>query len=234
MHFAGAVSSDQPDPMEEWRKQARALGIPVAGLAPHRHLEDWGISGVTMNASDDSRIDEPVVQSATLSRSYTVLRNPDSRDDPVNLADMEESLTAAVDRRTPDDRPAWMVRLLERMRYPMLWEAVQTHWSPTPEEWDINELLTAHVDFVLHNRFRAENGLGDPTAERWVSLVKRDAARPSEVIVDGAVANGVIIDTDPFVFGIAAPLDDKRVFTAVVTRAFLDLVPLEFVSDVPY
>ena len=235
MYFAGKVSSDQPDPMEKWREQARALGIPAAGLAPQRHLEDWGISGVNIDASEDSGIDDPVIRSATLSRSYTVWRNPDSRDDPVNFADMEGNLGETLSRRVPGDLPKWMGRLLERMRYPVLWEAVHTHWFATLEERDASELLAAHMDFVLHNRFRVEHGLGDPTAERWVSLVKRQTARASEIIVDGAVTNGgIIIDTDPFVIGVAAPLDDNCVLTAVLTRAYLDLVTIEFVSDAPY
>jgi hypothetical protein len=237
MHFAERVGPDRPDPMETWRERARALGISVAGLAPQPNLEDWGISGVQADERTDNR--RPVLQSASFSRMYTVFRNPDDRDDPVNRADVDEALREALDRPVPDDLPEWMVRLRERMLYPMLWDAVRTHWFAAAEtgqeQRDVADLLTAHVDHVLRNRFRAEHGLGDPIPERWASLVQREAVRAGDVVVGGAVATGgAIIDTDPFVIGLGAPLADGRVLTAVLPRTLLGLVTVQFVADAPY
>lgn len=53
-------------------------------------------SGVRTNESDHGRINNPTIESATLSRSYTVWRNPDNRDDPVNLADIDGGLRSTT------------------------------------------------------------------------------------------------------------------------------------------
>lgn len=62
----------------------------------------------------------------TVSMSATLWRNPVNKSDPVNLADLDEATRRALDEVPPWPRPAWLVESVERMRYPMLWEAVQT------------------------------------------------------------------------------------------------------------
>ena len=236
MYFRGQSAADRLDPGEELRARAHAFGIHAAGLTPQRHLEDWGIAG--LQTSEQGMPGEAVTQSVTLSRTYTVWKNPDDRLDPVNLRPTNEDLRRMQASAVPDDLPAWIVQMRDRVQYPMLWEAVQTHCAPGTENseaaLDAPALLTAHVDYILHNSFRVEYGLGDPTEEPWRPLVLRDAAQRAGVIVDGAVLDtGVMIDTDPFVIGVGAPLPDGRVFTAVVSRSLLDFLSLEFVADDP-
>lgn len=236
MYFRGQSPADRPDPLEELRAQARAFGIRAAGLTPQRHLEDRGISGLQI--SEQGMPVEAVTQSVTLWRTYTVWQNPDDRHDPVNFRPVDDDLRRMQASATPDDVPAWIVQMRDRVQYPMLWEAVQTHWAPGTENseaaLDVSALLTAHVDYILHNSFRVEYGLGDPTEEPWKPLVRRAAVQRAGVIVDDAVLDtGVMIDTDPFVIGLGAPLPDGRAFTAVVSRSLLDFVTLEFVADGP-
>ncbi|RIJ50970.1 hypothetical protein DZG00_10685 [Clavibacter lycopersici] len=208
----------------------------AAGLVPQRHLEDWGISG--LNSSERMVDGEPVTTSIRLSRFYTVLRDPDDLDDPVDLRPLDADLRRMQAEETPDDLPDWMAWMRDRGRFPQLWEAVQTHvigaGAADGEPGEVAPLLASHVDYVLHNAFREEHGLGDPTDHPWVRLAHRDDARPADVVVDGAVVpGGMVIDADAFVVGVGAPLADGRVVTAVVPRAHLDLITLELVADGP-
>lgn len=236
MRFAGRVATDRPDPAEEWRARATALGVRVAGFVPQRHLEDWGVSGVMSSSSGGGA--HEVLQAASFPRSYTVWRNPDDRADPVNLADLSAELRLTLNRAVPTDLPAWIVRARERMRYPTLWEAVQTHWFAVDaeqgpgEERTIEELLRAHAESILLNRYRDELGFGDmQDPPNPVDLVPRNATQASEVTLDGVRRPGVQLDTDPFVFGLGTALDDGRIVTAVIPRDLLDLVTVEFDSD---
>lgn len=234
MHFGGRVEPDRPDPMDELRQRASGLGIAAAGLVPQPHLEDWGISGWM---SDERNVGgSSVTESATLSRMYTVWRNPDNRDDPINLADLTDEVRRSLDRPVVTDLPVWIVRQRDRMRFPTMWEAVRTHWfargeADSIDTTDPGDLLTSHVDHVLHNQYRSEHGLGDPTAERWEPLVQRHAIVKCDAVVDGQMLDGVTIDTDPFVLGLGARLGDGRVLTAVLPRNMLELIVLEFADN---
>lgn len=234
MHFGGRVSPNRPDPMEELGQRARALRIAVAGLVAQPHLEDWGVSG--WMSAERTIGDASVTVSATLSRMYTVWRNPVDRNDPINLADLTDEVRRGLDQLVPDDLPVWIVRQRDRMRFPTIWEAVYTHWfvpgeMDSIERTDLGDLLVSHVDHVLQNLYRAEYGLGDPTAEHGQHLVQRDAVTKFDVVVDGQALDGVTIDTNPFVLGLAARLADGRVLTAVLPRALLDLIVLEFTDN---
>ena len=231
MHISGRIGADRPDPFDDLRRHARTLGIPAAGLVPQRHLEDWGVCGLSSSQHDEDG--GRVTTAVTLSRMYGVWRNPDDREDPVNLSDLDDGMRRSLDRPMPDG-PPWLVRQLDRLRRPVLWDAVHTHWAAfdrADEELDLADLLTAHVDHVLQNRFRAEHGLGDPTVEPWRPLAHAAAVHGAAVAIDGVVVDGATIDTDAWVVGIGTPLRDGRAMTAVVPRALLDLVTLEFLTD---
>lgn len=115
--------------------------------------------------------------------------------------------------------------------YPTLWEAVQTHWwRSVQDRRSAAELLIGHAEYILTNRFRDELGLTWP---EWVRSIPSAAVQPSTVVVDGAGRAGMLLDTDPFVLGVATELDDGRILTAVVPRAELPFVTLEFRSDIP-
>ncbi|WIB65061.1 hypothetical protein [Curtobacterium sp. MCBD17_040] len=236
MHIGGRVPTDQPDLKLAMRAEADALGIAVAGFVPQRHLEDLGVAGISSHGQGSGA--DAVTISAAVARMYTVWKNPDDRSDPVNLADLTSEMEDALARPVPRDLPPWLLERRERMRHPSLWEAVQTHWfapgsaAPGDDERDPPELLRAHVDHILHNRFRDEYGLGDPTMEPgWTELVSIRAVQPRAVVVDGTARDGFTIDTDAFVLGLAVPLDDGRVITSVVERDLLPWVTTEFVSD---
>jgi len=236
MKFTGRASTDLPDPRAEWRDQAHELGVSAAGLVPQRHLEDWGISG--LQTSQRTVAGEQVTQPVTLSRFYTVLRNPDDLEDPANLRPLDDALRRMQAEAVPDDLPEWMVWMRHRGRFPQLWEAVQTHYPPAgvsaADALGVAGLLASHADYVLHNVFREESGLGDFTEHPWVRLVHRDGAQPAAVVVDGEVVTGGLrIDSNELVVAVGAPLVDGRVVTAVVSRAHLDLVTLDFVADGP-
>ncbi|PPF60804.1 hypothetical protein C5C13_02585 [Clavibacter michiganensis] len=236
MDFTGRASTDRPDPRAAWRDQARELGVSAAGLVPQRHLEDWGISG--LQTSQRTVAGEQVTQPVTLSRFYTVLRNPDDFEDPANLRPLGDDLRRMQAEAVPDDLPEWMVWMRDRGRFPQLWEAVQTHCPPAgvsaADALDVAALLASHADYVLHNAFREESGLGDLPEHPWVRLVDRDDARPAAVLVDGeVVTGGMTIDSNEFAVAVGAPVVGGRVVTAVVSRAQLDLVSLEFVADGP-
>lgn len=119
---------------------ARRMPVPVYGLVAQRHLEDWDAFGVNTSTHDD------VLDSCDVSISYTLWRNPEYIDDPVNLAapaapDGEPGtwFDEAVGRRhraALRERPDWLLERLRRMRYPMLWECVTTHWCAPPRDED--------------------------------------------------------------------------------------------------
>lgn len=229
MDHGGVLSADAPDPVLEVRATIRALGFGVAGLVVQPHLEDLGAGGL-MTGESGGRVER-----ATASRHSTLWRNPDDHDDPVNLAAMEDEQRRALEEVPPWPRPAWLVARVERMRYPMLWEAVRTHWTapgrdlPAPAE-----ALVDHVQSVLMNQYRDEHGLPDPTEDPWPALVdERSVQSGHPVLVDGVERPGLLLDTDPFVLGLATVLDDGRVLTAVLPRDELPLLTVAFDSAAP-
>jgi hypothetical protein len=229
MHFGGVISAHAPDPELERRETIRALGFGVAGLVAQRHLEDFGSFGLMTSESDS------VLQAATVSRNCTLWRNPDDHDDPVNLAAMDDERRRSLEQVPPWPRPDWLVASVERMRYPLLWEAVRTHWSargltrPT-----LADALVQHVQYVLVNRYRHEHALPDVIRHPWPTLVdERSVQSGHPVVVDGVERPGLLLDTDPFVLGLATELDDGRHLTAVLPRDDLLLLTVAFDSAGP-
>jgi hypothetical protein len=204
----------------------------VAGLVQQPHLEDWGISGYSgsrRGLNPDAALDD-----AFFARSYTVWRNPQDRSDPVNLAPLAPQLQESLAREVPADLPGWLLRSRERMRYPALWEAVHTHWfGPSSDaEQEVDALLQAHVEHILRNRYRDELGLGSALSDAEpAKLIPRSAVHPTEVIVDDVPVPGVVVDSDPFVYGVGAVLPDARRITAVIPRDMLDLLEVRFRSN---
>ena len=234
MHMGGRVPVDAPDPAVGQRAVVRQLGFPVAGLVRQRHLEELGMLGTVVSRSGP---DDAPPETVTVARSYTLWRNPDDRADPVNLR-AGTGGEVAVDGQRPDDalpRPPWLVALAGRAGYPMLWEAVQTHWSDATQPTEsVAELLAHHVDHLLHNQFREEHALPSAVDGPWTELVTAAAVQPGHpVVVDGVARAGSLLDTDPFVLGVAVELDDGRVLTVALPRDELPFVELALVSDAP-
>lgn len=227
MHVGGVVAADAPDPAVEQRAGVRALGFGVAGLVPQRHLEELRGLDVSTGESGDG------VEQATVARNYTLWRNPDDRDDPVNEADLDEARRAALEEDPPWPRPAWLVEAARRLRFPMLWEAVATHWrSGAADALDPARVLTDHVQSVLVNQYREAHALPDVVEEHWPVVVdERSVQSGHPVLVDGVERRGFVLDTDPFVLGLATVLDDGRVLTAVLPRDDLGLLTVAFDSS---
>ncbi|HWL01683.1 MAG TPA: hypothetical protein VNQ52_04840 [Microbacteriaceae bacterium] len=227
MYFAGITPEDAPDPRLELVERLRQMPVPVLGLVPQPHVEDWG--GFGGQASERGGMFEQM--SALL--SYTLWRNPDDRADPVNLAELDEATLAAVDATTPWPRPRWLLDMVERMRYPMLWEAVRTTWTSPHEarrRTSVEAELVWHANYVLMNRFAEPGQRALPPWERTDDglVDERHVEHGIPVIIDGDPVSGVRIDTDPNVLAVGADLGPNGVLTAVIERDHLPLVTLEF------
>jgi hypothetical protein len=227
MQSRGVLPEDAPDPRLRLIEQLRAMPVPILGLVPQPHLEDWGSFSMSSGTSNG------VMHEMTAGINYTLWRNPDDRDDPVNLAELDEETRRAVGMQTPWPRPKWLLEGVARMRYPTLWEAVRTTWrrddphQPTP-----GAELVHHVNHVLMNQYSARSAR-DPDARtgRPESPVdERHIEHGVPVVVNGAAVAGMRIDTDPHVFGIGADLGDAGVLTAVLDRDVLPYVVVEFAS----
>lgn len=231
MHFARITPANAPDPGDELRERVEGLGFGVAGFIRQPHLEDWGALGLSeewLGAGKDAQL-----QQATVSRSYTLWRTPQDPNDPLNLRELDETTRRSLEKVPAWPRPAWLVQRVERMRYPMLWEAVQTHWSaPSAAVRPAADRLVEHVQYVLNNQFRVEHALPPMVGQPWAELVSVHGVEHGyPVIVDNVERLGFLLDTDPFVVGIGAILDDGRVLTAAIPRAELPLLQIEFVSS---
>ncbi|GAB6858405.1 hypothetical protein [Microbacterium xylanilyticum] len=220
MWISGRLSPDAPDPRVEMAERVRALPFPVYGLAPQPTIEDLDSLGYMGGAWQ-----------ITVAVNYTLWRNPEDLDDPVNLAELDEATRAELDRKPPWPRPRWIVEAAERMRYPMLWEAVRTTWAGEPSEYTtLPQQLVQHVNHILMNRFRTELGMptgppsGPPsTDEPW--RVRPSAVNPhARIEVDGEFVDAAEIDTDPLVYAIGVQLSPEVVATVVIPRADLPFV----------
>lgn len=230
MERAGYLAEDAPDPRERDRARYRELGVAAAALVPQPHVEESGELSFTVSRSGPP--DGPqVVTEVGISRTSVLWRNPADKDDPVNLAEldagMREALAVVIDRPVPP----WFAEARRMLRFPRLWEGVQTWWRPEDPPTP-GERLIGHAEYVLSNRFREQLGLVDGP-ELWPAPIPPAALQPHEVVVDGAPRPGLLLDTDPFVLGLATELDDGRVVTVVVPRDDLPLLTLALVSDAP-
>jgi hypothetical protein len=225
MHFRGRREADAPDPALENIEQARRMPVPVLGLVPQRHLEDWDAFGVA-SSSHDGELD-----SCEVSISYTLWRNPHNIDDPRNLAELDDEQRAALSVDLPSDRPPWLIERVRRMRYPLLWEAVTTHWHPEPTAYDsVEARLAAHVNHILMNGFRATRVHGEVAGELDSPVDERHVEHGVRLLVNGYERSGIRIDTDPDVYGVGVALDDASCVTAVVPRDELRFIDLAFAT----
>ena len=227
MQSRGVLPEDAPDPRLRIIEQMRAMPVPVLGLVPQPHIEDWGSFGVSSGMSNG------VMNQMSASLSYTLWRNPADRDDPVNLAELDDDTRRAIEMRTPWPRPAWLLESVARMRHPMLREAVRTTWRaddpyrPTPAAE-----LVDHVNHILMNRYSPRRAPG-PGA-RWglaeSPVGERHIEHRVPILVNGDVVEGMRIDTDPRVLAIGADLGDAGVLTAVLDRDVLPLLTIAFAT----
>lgn len=223
MHFAGILPADAPDPRLKMAETLKDMPIPVVEFVEQRSLE---ITDVGMS----SAFGPGGYSAMTVGLSATLWRNPDDKSDPVNLAELDEATRRAVEEIPPWPRPGWLIERVERLRYPILWEAVQTTWNREESEYTTLEyLLVQHTNYILMNQFREQLQLD---LQEWDSpaLTSERAVRQGvSVVIDGEIVTGAEIDTDPFVYAIGATLADGGTVTAVIPREHLSYIDLRFV-----
>lgn len=200
------------------------MPVPIFGLVRQPHLEDWDAIGMGSGTRDG------ILDSCEASISYTLWRNPDELDDPVNLAELDQPQRRALQTEPPWPRPPWLVEQVRRMRYPMLWECVRTHWCRETLGFDgAPALLVAHVNDILVNRFEQTRVVGDDETHHLASPVDQRCVEPDvPVLVDGMAREGFRIDTDADVYGLGVGLDAHTVLTAAIPRDALTYVEVAF------
>lgn len=224
MHFAGVVPEDAPDPRLKREALLKDMPIPIVEFVPQPSVEfvDYGVS---------TSGGEGGVVEITVSMSATLWRNPLDKSDPINLADLDEDTRRSIEDVPPWPRPAWLVESVKRMRYPMLWEAVQTTWHREETERSaLDVLLVQHTNHILMNQFREQLGLSMHDWSSPAFTSKRVVRRDVDIVLDGAVLPGAEIDTDPFVYSLGAKLPSGGTLTAVVPREHQPNLTLEFVQ----
>ena len=217
------LPQEAPDPRLQMNARLRDLHFPLMSLAPQPSVEDIG--AVNINEGTDA---ESLIASLSVRFSYTLRRNPADRADPVNLAALDERTLAALDEPPSWPRPAWLLELAQKMRYPLLWEALRTTWNrDLSEHTTLPRQLVDHTNHVLRNRFRDElqithGRISDPA---WA--VKESAVDTAATLdIDGAETPAVQIDTDPLVYAIGAQLLPHVATSVVVAREDLPHIRL--------
>lgn len=199
------------------------LAFPLMTLIPQSSLEEIPFPSTTGSSSNGGAM---TLESVAI--SYTFWRNPGEREDPANLADPGDPMREALDASPVRPLPDWMMEQRERMRYPMLWEAVMTTRVSGDNQQTPEPTLIDHVNHILMNSFRDLRMVGGipgdldaPVAERHIET--------ATVLVDGTNLPGMRIDTDPHVYAVGVALTD-RILTAVVARDYLPHVSLAFTT----
>ncbi|BDZ52183.1 hypothetical protein GCM10025867_44240 [Frondihabitans sucicola] len=219
MEFSGSISPDHPAPPSV-DEVSRVFTVPLMTLAAQSALTELGVGTMSGSSNGEAAVLEVV------SISFTLWRNPADPEDPANLAELSEEQQRAVDLVPTTPLPAWMVERLRLMRYPMLWEAVQTTRESGEGRETVEAVLVGHVNHIVTNSFRDERVRGDFPGELDSPVTEKHIERVP-VVVDGMEVPGVRIDTDPDVFGLGVALEG-RIATAVVAREFLPRVTLAF------
>lgn len=225
MRLSGILPEDAPDPRVELAERLKLMPIPVMGLVSQPSLEDTDSVGLTyvQEARGYSEI--------TASIMYTLWRNPLDRSDPINLADLDEQTRRSIEDVPPWPRPAWLVEYVERLRYPHLMEAVRTTWHrERSERTSVGKVLLDHVNHILMNQFRRELGLGNPWDRPPSAATGLTINDQATVFVDGLQVPAVEVDTSPFVYGIGAGLPNGGTVTAVLPRAELSFIQIQFMT----
>lgn len=224
MRFAGIVPEDAPDPRVEAWRHIGAMPVPVVTIVPQPALRLGSLPSVAIHS------DARGVRSMDVSLSYLVVRDSDTPSDPDGPPSPGSGSPHPLEG-PPWPRPAWLIELAEEMLYRQLWEAVRTSWHREEDEHaTLEAVLLAHVNHVLRNRFREERRLGGhfggvhDAPDVTASAIQRDTT----VEVDGVPLEGLLLDTDPHVFALAAALPSGGTLSAVIPREDLPLVRLAF------
>jgi hypothetical protein len=213
----GLTARDMPAPATP-DEIATRFSAPLFTFAPQPCLAEMGFSTVAIGG-----------ELTEVSISYSVFRNPDDPDDPVNFTDAREESDSLVREARDAGQPDWFTDAVRSMRHPTLWEAVCTMRLPQVLGQSIAESLAGHMNHIIVNsmegRVRA-TAEGIPELDSDVS--PRHARNGATVIVDGIGFDAIHIDTDPDVVGWALDTDGCRVLIAF-DRDYAGLVDIALV-----
>lgn len=197
---------------------AAAFPVLLAALAPQPTLRELAVG------ERSGRLGGVLVQQSALI-TYAVIRNPADLDDPANHLPLRPEIEAAIAHPSPR-LPAALVEALPWMRFPQLWEAVQTH-VPRESEESLPERLAMHMRNVLMNAFRDERVPDHDEPWTVADAPAAERAEPTTVVVDGA-ETGAIRIADEHVLGLGVDLGDA-VATVVLPKHLLPHVEVALV-----
>lgn len=201
--------------------------MPVFTLVSQPHVEDVGTPGFIGGERDG------VTYESTVSITYTLWRNPDDHDDPVNLVDAAKLAEVREQLALiPPGRPAWVRDIVGRAQYPVLWEAVRTTWArEASTNTDVTHALVTHTNHVLRNRYDTGDATRTTPPPRAVDLGSVTPGQP--VPVDGTRLPTLQIDGDARVYAIGVQVSAVLVVTAVLPRAALPYLTIAFSTRPP-
>ncbi|NQX28495.1 hypothetical protein HQQ81_14200 [Microbacteriaceae bacterium VKM Ac-2854] len=191
---------------------------PVYGFVSQSHLREFAATP----ASATGRM-------VQVSLSYTYLRVPARPTDPSNFVQLSPDQQRAIDAAEASSLPTWLKEQINRMRYPVLFEAVRTS-LPIPSEraHPIESRLAAHLSDALHALQPQLATVESSHHGALRQLQDEDIRRGVPVLVDGEWQRSFRIDAHPEVIAVGLQLEDCFV-TAVVPRAMLPGLDLSFV-----
>lgn len=220
MEFSGVLPEDAPDPAAAQWAEVSLMPAPVYGFVAQPALEEFAQWSISSDNDHNGRA------AMSVSISYTLWRVPEDRGDTRNLADLDEVTAASLDNVPPWPRPSWLVALNERMRYPMVWEAVRTSWQRHDDDRrDVHQILVEHMRYIAANRVPERSGADELTRPR-PDLDDPNAPKPDTVTIDGTSVQAIRIEADEDVVGLGAQLANGTTVTVAVLRpdlAYLDL-----------
>ncbi|WP_413317998.1 hypothetical protein AA0Z99_12890 [Agrococcus sp. 1P02AA] len=218
MRFADDETRPLPD-LPTIDEVAATFPVRFVTLVPQPSIREIGVN------TTSSSIDGGPRHWTDASIMYAVIRNPDDLEDPSNHLELSPDLEAALANPSPRFSPA-AVELLRWMRFPMAYEAVQTHVLGLDDS-SLAERLALHMRNVIANTFREERHPVPFHPDSFIDPPSAADAVAASVVVDGARLPGITI-ADEHVVSLGVELDDT-VATVVLAKHLLPLVRLELV-----
>lgn len=187
---------------------AARFGAPLITFIPQPRLDEF--------AASEGRARGHAVH---LSLSYSYFSDPAER---IRLRPDQEAAISAVENSAV---PAWIREQIERLRRPVLWEAVRTSLAvPSERNTPIESRLAAHLNDVLRTSF-ADASRALPSVGRRLS--EKTLTRGVVFSVDGEPTRGIRCDAHPRVIGLGARVDGRYV-TVVIDRSIAPTLRMEF------
>ncbi|QCR19158.1 hypothetical protein [Agrococcus sp. SGAir0287] len=218
MHVPNGFVPPPPwEPEREQRARLARMPLPVLGFVEQPTLEDvslWSIESADV-AGERVRM--------AVSISSTLWRHPDDRGDPRNLAILDDATAAALESSDDRSLPPWLREARQRIRLPLLWEAVRTTWMPAEHRRPIRDTLVEHLQHVVRDRVP---GAHEPRQDR--PDVAAAGLSAVEVEVDGRLLPGRRLDGEHAI-GIGVDLGEAQL-TVAVLREHLSFVRLAFAT----